>query len=485
MTVDEIITQLQSFVGAENIEIGREQLEESSIDLYRKWEQAQHEFNQITPPIAIVYITNVAQVQQVLRFADENKLNVIPRTGGSDIERGLETGGKEPHFILDGSRMNQILKVDPTNMQVTVEAGVSLQVLEDNLNKMGYTTGHSPQSKPITQIGGLIATRSIGQYSTLYGGIEDMVAGLAGVLPDGTTFDIKPIPRRAAGPDIRQIFIGSEGTIAFITQATLKMHTWQPDNNIYLGWAFDDLAAGFKILRDVMVAGYRPSMARVYEAGDAALHFADFVHEQHVLLFMAEGPANIAQATADGIRAIVAANAGFTEFPGQHVKDWLDHLNWDNKRVNDERIYFAKTHQVGYTTEIAAGWSEIVPLFMSVQTRVMQEVAGMIGISGHSSHQYINGTNMYFIYGYWMDKVNATEITVHDQINRIIVEETLKHAGTIVHHHGIGKARAPYIQEEYGTSYPVLKKLLQAFDPHNTMNAGSIIPIDLWNKSDQ
>ena len=106
--------------------------------------------------------------------ASKNKINVIPRSGKTATEGGLENW-KDIAIVVDGSRMNKIIKIDQYNMQATVQAGVKLQTLEDELRKIGYTTGHSPQSKPVAQFGGLLATRSIGQFSTLYGAIEDMV----------------------------------------------------------------------------------------------------------------------------------------------------------------------------------------------------------------------------------------------------------------------------------------------------------------------
>lgn len=136
------------------------------------------------------------------------------------------------------------------------------------LREKGYTTGHSPQSKPLAQMGGLVATRSIGQFSTLYGAIEDMVVGLEAVLADGTVTRIKNVPRRAAGPDIRHIIIGNEGALCYITEVTVKIFKFTPENNLFYGYVLEDMKTGFNILREIMVEGYRPSIARLYDAED-------------------------------------------------------------------------------------------------------------------------------------------------------------------------------------------------------------------------
>jgi len=181
-------------------------------------------------------------------------------------------------------------------MQITAGCGLILGDLEALLRPQGLTTGHSPQSLPLAQLGGLVATRSIGQFSTLYGGIEDMLVGLEAVFPDGTITRIKNVPRRSAGPDIRHIVMGNEGALCFITEVTLKLHKYQPENNSFHGFLMDDVNLGIDILREIMVDGYRPSVARVYDAGDANQHFAHFSKNKAVLIFMAEGPKPIVEA---------------------------------------------------------------------------------------------------------------------------------------------------------------------------------------------
>src|SRR5215468_2376673 len=173
-------------------------------------------------PAAIVYPASTADVAAVLRFAQENLVNVVPRTGGTATEGGLETV-VEDSLVVDGSRMNAIGSIDPVDMMATAQCGAGLQELEDILRAQGLTTGHSPQSKPLAEMGGLVATRSIGQFSTLYGGIEDLVVGLEAVFPGGQVVRIKNVPRRAAGPDIRHVIIGSEGALCFITEVTVKL----------------------------------------------------------------------------------------------------------------------------------------------------------------------------------------------------------------------------------------------------------------------
>src|SRR5690242_21903014 len=147
--------------------------------------------------------------------------------------------------------MNAILSIDPVNMMATTQCGVSLQELEATLRAQGLTTGHSPQSKPLAQMGGLVATRSIGQFSTLYGGIEDMVVGLESVFPGGTVTRIKNVPRRAAGPDIRPIAIGTDRALCVMTAVTVKLFPYLPENNVFLGWTLRNMKTGSEARRGV------------------------------------------------------------------------------------------------------------------------------------------------------------------------------------------------------------------------------------------
>jgi len=310
-------------------------------------------------PAAVAMVSSTDEVARVLAFANEQGVNVVARTGGTATEGGLETP-VENSVVVDGGLMNKIISIDAYNMQATAQCGVPLQELEDKVRELGLTTGHSPQSKPIASMGGLVATRSIGQFSTLYGGIEDMVVGCEVVFPGGQISRIKNVPRRAAGPDIRHIVIGNEGALCYITEVTVKLFPYMPENNIFLGWTLKNMKTGFAALREVMAAGYKPSVARLYDPEDGQLHFSDFAAKDDcVLLFMAEGNAGISAATAAGIEEIVAKYPECKPVDGQLIATWFDDLVWDQSKVTREDERIRTTRNVNRTTEISADWSTI------------------------------------------------------------------------------------------------------------------------------
>lgn len=456
-----------------------EELYDAAADRYKKYAKARKVLD-VPPPAAIVYPRSTEEVSKLLSFCNERGINVIPRSGKTATEGGLENW-KELSLVVDARDLNRIVKIDEYNMQATVQAGVTLQGLEEELNKRGLTTGHSPQSKPVAKFGGLVATRSIGQFSTLYGGIEDMLVGLECVFPDGHVARIKNVPRRSGGPDIRHIAIGNEGALCYITEATVKLFRRYPENNTFYGYLIKDVAGGIKVLREVMVNGYRPSVARVYSEEDARQHFYHFHKDKCVLLFMAEGPKGIVQATCAGIEAAVEKyqDSIIERVDSSLISAWFSKLNWSQKDIDDEFEGMKENDShAGFTTEISADWSTIPTIYENVMKRVRGEFPrahDLTMLGGHSSHSYINGTNMYFVYNYSINCAPEDEMRVyHHPIQRIIVEETLKQGGSMCHHHGIGKYRNEWTKDEHGSAYYLLEKLKTAFDPKGIMNFGTI-----------
>lgn len=476
---ERIVDGLAALLADAQVVTDEQQLREASVDRFKKY-TAVHGIYDGPIPAAIVYAESTADVSAVLTFAQQHRINVVPRTGRTATEGGLETI-VEDSIVLDGSRMREIIDIDRENMMATVQCGVPLQLLEDTLRAQGLTTGHSPQSKPIAQLGGLVATRSIGQFSTLYGGIEDLLVGLEAVFPGGQVSRIKNVPRRAAGPDIRHIVIGNEGALCFITEVTVKVFTHQPQNNRFLGFLVDSLPVGVDALRRVIVEGYRPSVARAYSEEDAGQHFSHFANGRAVVVLVAEGPGPVAEATEQGIKKI------FEQVPHEVVdpvliEEWFDGLNWGQDKIDAEKQQMLQDAHLGYTTEVSINWSGVEELFESVMRRVRTEfprASDLTMLGAHSSHSYQTGTNLYFVYDYDISVEPRAEISeYHVPINAIVVEEALRLGGSMVHHHGIGKYRTPWTEQEHGTAYPLLKALKTTFDPEGIMNHGTIFPAE-------
>ena len=428
-------------------------------------------------PVCILNVESTEEVAAALKYFNEHGVSVIPRTGASSYE-WLLTATDENTVILDASAMNRILRVDYENMCATCQCGVPLNTLEEILQKNGFTTGHSPQSLPVAQMGGLVATRSIGQFSTYYGAIEDMLCALEAVMPDGNVVRIRNVPRRAAGPDLRSLFLGSEGALGFITEVTVKIFTYYPDSFWRGGYIVPDMKTGFKIIRDIMAAGYRPSVVRLYDKDDFDYNFGVVSLEEGeaYMFFVAEGPPGIAQATGEAVDRISRKEGG--RYIGyESVDHWLVHRNDLCDRFKDTEV-LEKHRQLKVfyaTTEISASYTDIVEIYENVKNNIPRKIDGLVFVGGHVSHAYQTGVNIYFVY---MIKVEDPEkyVGIHQAIIDGICEEVLAmETGGCVHHHGMGKQRVKFAPREHGSSYSLLRDIKKMADPNGIMNPGVLV----------
>lgn len=481
LTREQVVTAVTELVGESAVETTEARLREASVDRFHKYEAVHGIFNGPFPAL-IAYPSSTEHVAQLLEFAERERVAVVPRSGGTGTEGGLETAVADS-IVIDGSRMDAVICIDEANMMATVQCGVPLREIEDQLRARGLTTGHSPQSQPIAQMGGLVATRSIGQFSTLYGGIEDMVVGFEAVLAGGEVVRIKNVPRRAAGPDIRHIIIGNEGALAYITEVTVQVFRYEPGTARYVGLLVPDFAEAIGLLREVIVAGYRPAVARVYSPQDARQHFGDHPQDQNLVVWSAQGPQPIVDATIAAIQGI-ADQVDHTPVASERIATWFEGLNWGPEKIEAEKADMVADKRLGYTTEVSIDWSRAGDLYDLVMARIAADfplVEDLHLLGAHSSHSYQTGTNLYFVYDYAIRCEPSAELAnYHAPLNKIIVEAALELGGSMAHHHGVGKYRTPWIRQEHGSAYALLRGLKDAFDPVGIMNPGTIYPLDEW-----
>lgn len=471
MEKEKIIQGLTEIVGKDRVIQDEEVILESVKDYigFRRHERLAGIYN-VPRALCVVRVANTDQASKILAFLNANEIDVVPRTGGSSVTLGIEPidGG----VILDGSDMDQLIELSEYDMQVTVQCGMPLEKLENFLNQKGYTSGHFPQCLPLANIGGLIATRSIGQFSTLYGGIEELVVGLEAVMPTGEVVRIKNVPRRAAGPDLRHLFIGSEGALAFITEATLKIFPYLPDERWMHAYAVKGMKNGLDLIRDIMVKGYKPAVIRLHDQSEVEISFGGIAPSGYsLLLFLADGPKSITDATGKAIMEVVK-DYDTIDLGTKPVESWLVTRNDVAYEMDSDKYY--QLGLIADTCEVSANWSEIGEIYEAVVSRVSSEIPNTVFIGGHSSHSYINGTNIYFTFGFKVEDDHAAE---EEYINliEVIMEETLKRGGSISHHHGVGKYRTKWQPEEHGSSYPLLLAIKELMDPNGILNKGTLI----------
>lgn len=466
-----IIKQLEEVLGEEKVCVTKEVLRTKATDTWPLRLIQGKLGKEFELPLCVVTPTSTKDVEQLMEFLYESDIPSVPYAGGSGV-----TGGAEPtaeSVVIDLSKMNKVISIDEENLMVTIQPGVGLRALENGLNTLGYTTGHYPQSIELAQIGGLVATRSSGQFSTKYGNIEDLVVGMEVVLPTGELIHINNVPRRSTGPDLRQIFVGSEGILGVMTEVTLKIFPEAPER--WKGaYAIQEMREGLKMIREIVQTGWKPAVIRLHDALEASMSYQEFVEEgEAILLILCEGPEGLAQLEGKAIDTIVRKRGGrpLGEAP---IEKWLEKRN----EVSELDDYTSQGVIVD-TIEVAANWTDIANIYEQVTSRLKEAVPELLVIGGHSSHSYEQGTSLYFILGAYPEQTPEAAEEVYWRIWSTVMEITLAHNGTICHHHGIGKLRARWMPDDLGSAYNLLEKLKEKLDPKGLLNEGTLLSKDV------
>ncbi|MCG8481915.1 MAG: FAD-binding oxidoreductase [Clostridia bacterium] len=464
---ENILKELKQIVGDESVITDLQTLKENSVDWigYSRYEQYYEDYVE-EKPMGVVKVHSTQEVSEVISLLNKKNVNIVPVTGKSCVTGGIITS--EGGLVLDGSLMNEIVSFDTENFLVTAKCGTPLEYLEGYCNLRGYTTGHFPQSLPLAHLGGLVATRSCGQLSTLYGGIEDLLVGLEAVMPNGEIVRIKNVPRRATGPDLRHIFLGSEGALAYITEVTLKLFKL-PADKWQCAYGVKNMDIGLEVIREIMQQGWKPSVVRLHDEVEAELTYQQFMEEgESLLILVAHGPEGMARLTGNAIETI-CENYDCRKIGSKLVDVWFEHRN----DVAYNKFRHQEKGEVGESIEVSANWSDIGKIYKSVAARGIEEIDGVTQCSAHSSHSYVQGTNMYFVIRY---KGSEDYRKIFDKCYDIVMGETLKHGGSIGHHHGVGKYRTKWMEQEHESSYVILEKMKEALDPKGIMNQATLLP---------
>lgn len=457
--------QLVSRIGADAVRWDDETLKQHSRDTWCLSVLRSMRGQLETRPLCVVSPAAIDQIVVALRYANEQRLAVVPFGAGSGVCGGILPDGS---IVIDLRRMNQLLELNETALTVKVQAGMMGGVCEQTLNGRGYSMRHFPQSIDISTVGGWVSTRAAGQFSTRYGNIEDIVLCFEVVLADGTIIRTPLGPRSAAGPDLRHVFLGAEGTLGVVTEVTLRVIPL-PERSAPMVFSFASMNAGLDAIRRFMRAGWRPPVVRLYDAVETARLFpASSTTENCLLLMLSEGAADLVAAEERNCTAICTQYGGEVSDP-KAVEHWLDERN---KVPSFESLL--ERGLVVDTIEVATTWDHIDELYRDVVAS-MKAVPGVVVASGHSSHSYAQGTNIYFTFAAYPPDPQQAEAT-YLECWKQAMEATLRCHGTIAHHHGIGRLRVPWMQRELGAGLEVLRKIKCTLDPNGIMNPGVLFP---------
>ncbi|HEY9339316.1 MAG TPA: FAD-binding oxidoreductase [Kribbella sp.] len=416
-------------------------------------------------PDAVVYPATHDEVQELLTGCAEHELAVVPYAGGTSVVGGLAATRR--FITVDLKRLDQLLELDEISRTATLQAGVRGPAAEALLAERGYTLGHFPQSYEGASIGGYAAARSSGQSSAGYGRFDQMVVGLTVATPSGT-IELGRAPMSAAGPDLRQLVLGSEGAFGVITSVVVRVRP-RPTERHFEGWRFDTFEAGLTAVRRLAQDGPLPTVLRLSDEVETAVNLADpdvlGGGSSGVLAIIGfDGPYN--QATADVLTAAGGQNLG--EGPGETWRTGRYRAPYLRDPLLDEGALVE-------TLETAAFWSRIPAL----KAAVTDAVTGALSATPplvlcHISHVYETGASLYFtvICAQADDPVEQWRTAKHSANQAIAAA-----GGTISHHHGVGTDhRDAYAAEIGPLAIEALQAVKRTLDPHNVMNPGILLP---------
>ena len=418
-------------------------------------------------PGAVISPSSVEEVQAVVRLASETNTAVVPFGLGSGVCGGVRPD--QSMILIDLSGLNQIREIDAFNLKATFDAGVNGLHAEESVTAHGSTIGHWPQSIALSSVGGWVSTRAAGQFSTAYGNIEDMVYSLEVVLPNGDLVILGKAPRAAAGPDLRHLLIGAEGTMGIITGVTLCLRQ-QPERREYRVFHTPSLAAGIEAQRRILQAGWLPPVMRQYDERETRRTFKSWCMEGHGLLLMVhEGPEGRVEAEVNAIDDL-AESCGLVLGHSAAGEHWMENRNhvptWDE--LFDRGL-------IVDTVEVSSSWSDIETLYDKV-IEAVSEISGVVAVSAHSSHAYRTGINLYFSFAATAENPIDLE-PIYLECWKQIMEKTAECGGGIAHHHGVGRVRKPYLVHDLGESgLALLRNIKNALDPQGLLNPGNLIP---------
>jgi len=444
--------------------------------------------HQLSFPDGVAFPQNEAELRELIALGARQQLRLIPYGGGTSVVGHINPlAGERPVLTIDLSRLNQLLDLDPVSRLATFQAGVSGPQLEQALRARGYTLGHFPQSFELSTLGGWIATRSSGQQSYYYGRIEDLFAGGHLESPSGP-LDLPPLPASAAGPDLRQLILGSEGRLGILTQAQVRIRPL-PEFEEFYGVFFHEWEAGMQAVREIAQGGLPISMARLSNPletestlrlsgkdrlaawAERGLRLAGFGPQRCLLICGLTGAARRCA------QVRLAAQQVFRRYGGLFTGALVGRT-WRKSRFLTP--YLRNTlWERGYgvdTLETAVPWSAVADTAAALLNTLrngLERWNERVMAFVHLSHIYPDGASIYVTYLFRRaaspEETLARWQTLKAAASQVIVE----HGGTISHQHGVGTDHAHYLPAEKGAlGIQVLQQVARSFDPDHIMNPG-------------
>lgn len=479
-------------------------------------------------PAAIVQPKGEHEVLGLVQWARQTGTPIVPYGAGSGVCGGALTDGEG--IIVDLKRLRRIHAVRASDMTLRAQSGLIGMSLEQELNRQGFTLGHYPSSLYCSSLGGYLAARSAGQYSSRYGKIEDMVTSMRVVAGTGEVIEtaadpLAPRPRHLVpdcGPDLTQIMVGSEGTLGIITEATLRISPL-PTVQVYRGFQFPNVETALEGIRDMMQSGIRPAVVRLYDAFDSLIakrragssgdslktklltqKLNDLATDilpidvagelkgrlstvKSSLLGRVLGQPLTLNRVIDVLPAECLLVIGFegtsrvVADEAHHAFDVLSHygtdlgqepgLHWLKHRMDVSYKQSAMYDAGAFvdTMEVSTTWANLNHLYESVRRALAPHVLVM----AHFSHVYPEGSSIYFTFAGFGADLDDT-MARYEATWQVGLDTVARCGASVAHHHGVGQSKAPWTHHDHPGGAPLFNALKATFDPDGIMNPGKV-----------
>lgn len=426
-------------------------------------------------PDAVVSPGSHDEVGAVLRACAEHGVAVVPFGGGTSVVGGVapERGSFNAVIALDLARLDQLVEVDDVSWTATLQAGLTGPRAEELLGEHGFTLGHVPQSFERATIGGYAATRSAGQLSTGWGRFDALVEHVRLATPAGE-LALGRAPGSAAGPDLKQLVLGSEGAFGVVTEVTVRVRPI-PEERRHEGWRVADLAMGLGVLRTLAQRGPRPDLARLSDEVETAMGVATAGGGTDaaggcLLLVGWEGFADDVARRAAAAEEVLHA-AGATPLGAEAAASWK-HGRFRAPRLRDELL---GTGMLIETLETATSWRDIHALHDRVGEVLQGALDGPVVVACHVSHLYASGASLYFTV--LARRSDDDPVGQWSRAKAAVMDAVAASGATLTHHHAVGTDHAPWLGAEDGAlGVEVLRAVKRQLDPAGVLNPGKLLP---------
>jgi alkyldihydroxyacetonephosphate synthase len=465
-----IHSELEEIVGREFVSVKEADKLVYSVDWFWLPQMWLDRGQRLQTPDFIVHPGSVEEISEILKVANSYKIPVIPWGGGSGSQ-----GGAVPVYggiILDVKRLNKIIDIDEKSLTVTAQAGINGTQLEWAVNEKNLTLPHYPASANCATLGGYLAPRGSGTISTKYGKAEDLVLGMQVVLPTGEIIRTPKIPQHAAGPDFYHLFLGSEGTLGVITEATMQLD-YLPEVRLFRAVLFDDLGKGLEAGRKMMVSRLEPTVIRLYDKKSTLSQVKKVLGYEFDGAYMVigfDGDKDIAALQEKKAMAI-CKSLGARDLGREPGESWWQHrydFYYPPKGLHFPWMYG--------TTETVATFSDIEKIYYAQKEAVETTYKDWdVDYIGHFSHWFHWGTMIYSRFIIKEPPQDATEaLQLHNRVWNTAMTAVLENGGMVNEHHGVGLKLSRFMRRQYGEAWGMLENIKDALDPNGIMNPGKV-----------